>query len=389
MAGRWRRLAGGAALAAAACSLQGCSPAAAEGAARGHCPAVQLQGAGGRVEEAEAQQEIVVSCPPGLVYAGPRLQCSWVDRVCMADGPTEVQPSACTNRYNLTLRGHGLTEWPAGLAPMLLNPLLVAVRRADVLRRLARVRQADSRLPRTFDAESLKCVEPPYVDLDFQKATISHNNLFGQGPNEGPETLVFEGIASVHGEEVDMEISSTFVGPASGSPERNGLGGASGRLNINTTLPATLTFQFKRHKTGLPLVLPRVPLTLLGISQGDGEDVEVIASGLAEYFVSKHSLVEVHPMGAASYAFGGIARGVKEEDTLAKDPAKSSVTELWLDSLNRSAMLVFRNTSQFVLSVRALAGSQDFEFAGWSEVGREEVGRRVQCAQKQFRQLKH
>lgn len=386
-----------------ACWLQGCVNNDGEKKAPLEiCPSFHFDG-DGYVTQTPAGGVVQVSCPMDSVYSGPQLQCNWVDRYCVAYTQADIDPQFCMDQYNLTLYGRGLSHWPSGVHPKLVTPHgLLRTNSTHGIHKAQQGHGSDGRrleetiLPRIVTPEELKCGAEVFTDLDFQRAVVVQNNLFGQGPSRnGHKSLEFMGIAKVHGHSVNLELSAT-TNPRhemlGGTPERNGKGSAAGRIHLNTSFSVDVTFRFRSHSTGAPAVLPKVFLTLFDITKAGVGPLEVNVSGMSEYYLPKHPRFSIQQMGSDLYSFKG---GVGQEQqqllleshddgdggaaTAAEEPAKHKVKELWLDSLNRSAVLVFRETSEFSLSVRAPRGARDLEFAGWSELVDPQLGQKVAC----------
>merc|ERR550514_622301 len=45
--------------------------------------------------------------------------------------------------------------------------------------------------------------------MNFSTSVVSHSNLGGQGPDDGPETLVYQNIAVKSGSPVDMVVTAS------------------------------------------------------------------------------------------------------------------------------------------------------------------------------------
>jgi len=356
------------------------------------CPSFHFRHGHGFVHKAQAGEEPRIRCPTDMVYAGPRLQCGWVGRDCVAFTQADVDPQFCIDRYDLTMYGHSLTRWPAGQLPRLVTPQGVPRNDSsgDTHRSPAWIKKkrrlGEQVLPEIVTGDQLECAAEPYTDLDFRSAKVSNSNLFGLGPDkEGPATLEFVGVSDAHGSKVDLEISAeTGDGPVPDifDPASNGKSSATGLVAVNGSHPVSLRFNFKDHDTGAPKVLEKVFLTLYDISQSGDNGLEVNASGISEYFLSHHSVVEVHRPATSSYTFREASPGRQKHHggSHPLDIEKANVKELWLDSLSRSAVLVYRGVSSFSLSILASSSSgRAFEFAGFSQLASTRLGRRVDC----------
>ncbi|CAK0841572.1 unnamed protein product, partial [Prorocentrum cordatum] len=84
---------------------------------------------------------------------------------------------------------------------------------------------------------------------------VVRSNLGGAGPDFGrAPSLRYGNVAVVGGESVDLDISVQGDGSkyAAVSPERNGLQGHVGRVNVQAGTGVNLLFNFVAHDTSLP-----------------------------------------------------------------------------------------------------------------------------------------
>jgi len=172
-----------------------------------------------------------------------------------------------------------------------------------------------------------------------------------------------------------------------------------GRINLNSSSPVHLRFQFVSSGTESPVKLPKVLFTLFDlVGDGDHTDLELEVFGPSECIAPARmaSLIRnagKDPDGVPRYVIGDAAnktvkrsapdRALQDPDRALEDPDLSppeslkdgkSVREMWLDSVNRSAVFVFKGRSEFSVVARTRRG-QDLEFAGWSEVA--DLGQKV------------
>jgi hypothetical protein len=394
-----------------ASSLQGCSLALQRRKTQSPlevCPPVKF--GDGYVAESRAGELVRITCPRDYVYRGPAIECSWVDRFCVAYEEDEVNPDFCWNQYNLTLEGRGLSVWPEGLPPHIVAPPTSGFNKSTPVagpqsrmnfstmqaaiaagRRLesglgSRLESARlDALPRIVQPEQISCKDEAYTDLDFSHARIVHSNLGGYGPDQGAPTLQYKGIATFRDQKVDM-IVSTDLRYHPGDSKLNGKGSAMGRISMNGTHAAPLKFQFVNSLTQQPMYLTKLFFTLFDVSSiedAEHQNMEVVATGVREYFVSRKTAVPVRSLNGSSYLFGHVggpvldmASGTASGVGLPEDPGhlgnkrQANVKDLWLDSINRTVVLMFRDVSEFTLMVKVEPGplGRNFEFTGYSEV---------------------
>ena len=133
-----------------------------------------------------------------------------------------------------------------------------------------------------------QCVDG-YVDLSFDMATTTQNNLGGNGPDDGEESIVFSNVANHLGDSINLVLS---IKPGADYEltdlERNGMicntpfnsceeGGDFGQVNVKANTETTLLFQFQKDSTGEPVQLPGFLFTGLDIDGGGPmEEVYVV-----------------------------------------------------------------------------------------------------------------
>jgi len=178
----------------------------------------------------------------------------------------------------------------------------------------------------------------------------------------------------------------------SGRPERSGKGSAMGRINVNASTAVPFKFRFVRTNSQVPVVLKKVFFTFFDVAGGgsDANDKEITVGGISEYFLCDASSVDVTELENGQYIFGKAqpmdGSAAVEARPVADAASQLSVKDLWLNSLNRTVVVMFRDTSEFTVYVSVTPGvdGRDFEFTGWSEVA--SIGKhfvhRDQIAQK-------
>lgn len=373
------------------------------------CPAFTF-GDNGFVSQARAGELVVVTCPTDYTYQGPDLECSWVNRFCVAPSSSAtINPDNCYNQYNLTLAGHGLQVWPKGIDPTVVPPPSVASQKpsADMppaqTGPLAWVANASGTLPNSSNAISLgrrldpglpsiitpdhlACKDEAYTDLDFESVEVYDGYELDDAY---PWSLRYKEIAAQDGMKIDLLVTTDRAN-ISGRPERSGKGSAMGRININASTALPFSFKFVRSNSQEPVALKKVFFTLFDVAGGgdEGNDKEITVDHISEYFLSDQSSVAVTKLENGQYIFGRAQSldGVGALDTrpVAGAASQLSVKDMWLNSLNRTVVVMFRNTSEFTLYVSVTPGptGRDFEFTGWSEVA--SMGQKVFVASSQI-----
>lgn len=127
-----------------------------------------------------------------------------------------------------------------------------------------------------------KTTKPPciqnVVELNFENATVSHNNLGGQGPDDGEAWLLYSGIGKLNGNPFDMKVV-TNNDDYLGKIEKNGLNGKAGQINVKVESHADLTFSFIDSTTGDPVTLDAFYISLFDIDYGPAADEVIKVNG--------------------------------------------------------------------------------------------------------------
>lgn len=333
-----------------------------------------------RVAGSRAGESPNIACPTDFTYGGPRVECSWVDRVCVSrpEHGSGKASDVCWDQFNLTLAGQGLDAWPKQVEPrhQAWHPSRGSSLRSAPLTtiNLAEGRRNVSALPNIVSPEVLRCIEEPHVQLDFE-----HSEVVASVPSTDNRTLGwslrFAHLARVTpGGAVDLIVTRTENGQGPpGDPHLDGKGSAMGRVTINSSLgAASFKMQFVKEGTNTPVALKKVFFSLFDVVDGiDGvNNKDITVSGITEYFVSTETRLKVEKKGSDSFRFYG--------DGDDKKLGRTNVGMMWRNSLHRTVALMFRDTSEFVIKVvLPKEGNEvrDMEFAGWSEIVR--YGRKI------------
>jgi len=378
-------------------SLQGCAVKFLNSKTKGGsplevCPAFKFAG-NGYVSEARAGDIVNITCPTDFTYHGPAIECSWVDKFCVAYGENKINPEFCYNQYNLTLAGQGLTDWPDDVDPKIMPPptagnsmnmgganlaspaAAAAMAAATNASRMSKRGRLTTALPQLITPDHLSCKDETWADLDFEMTVVDHSQ---QIDDKYPWSLRYREITTVKGQKVDLLVT-TPKNNISGFSARTGKGSAMGRININCTNTVPLKFQFVKTLTDQPQVMSKVFFTVFDIVDASDpkNDKSVTLAGMQEYFVTQSTRVSVEPLDNGEYTFGRDPLAQNAAVTQQKPFSEMSVKEMWSYSVNSSVVFMFRNTSEFMLYVKVTPGPEgrDFEFTGWSEVA--QIGRKV------------
>lgn len=200
------------------------------------------------------------------------------------------------------------------------------------------------------------CEPSKATALDFARSDVTLNNLGGQGPNaDDAERLTFQGIATYEGTSVDLVVKTTSNYTLANSSDNGLHGGAFGQINLRSNNAVELEFQLQESATGDAVSLPEFYFTILDIDQSDNfHNERVYAEGFARAIESDVTDIETQLLDDGRTVFRSMQTGYTWDDpsdplnlAVAADPNDADHT---VDQSARSVMLVFHNTSKFILT---------------------------------------
>jgi len=180
--------------------------------------------------------------------------------------------------------------------------------------------------------------------MNFSHAVVSHSNLGGQGPDDGPETLVYQNIGIQDGASVDLVVTAATPYEPN-SALKNGLrGGLFGIINQKVNNAVDLNFRFVDRQVS-PVTMDPFFFTLYDIDQGmDHSSREsVTVRGFSEYRVGEETELRIEVMGDDSATFTSSLRGGKVDNPTHPMALTNAEKE-------RTVVLKFPETSEFSLS---------------------------------------
>ena len=218
------------------------------------------------------------------------------------------------------------------------------------------------------------CLQGSVTELDLTRATVSHSNLGGAGPdNYGKEVLKLTRVGTQSGVYFDLEVSAQSVYQAFNASS-NGIAGSFGQINVAAGTSCELEFTFKDSDTHAPMVLDSTVFTVYNLETGtlsrsgdtvggslsDEPRVAVTASGYDKSRITnpKSEVTETTLSdGDERFAVTSAARPYE---------LTSTVTGLNTPQLKRIVMLTYSRVSSFRLrfSVKGGSGGYDFTWAG-------------------------
>lgn len=181
--------------------------------------------------------------------------------------------------------------------------------------------------------------------LNFTQATVTHSNLGGMGPDDGPETIVYQDLGQKDGEIIDMIItaSSPYV---PNDALKNGVHTEHfGNLNLKVNHQVNLTFRFT-NRDGMPRVMDPFFLTFYDIDQGMSHESRESVSvwGFQQFKISEDSELDVIPLADDAAVFQSTLRGGKVDNP--KHPR--FLTEM---EEERTVVLTMPATSEFQVTL--------------------------------------
>jgi hypothetical protein len=180
--------------------------------------------------------------------------------------------------------------------------------------------------------------------MNFSTSVVSHSNLGGQGPDDGPETLVYQGVAIQDGQEVDLVVTAASPYEPN-SALKNGLhGGLFGIINQKVNNAVDLNFRFV-DRQGSPVTMDPFFFTLYDIDQGmdHASRESVTARGFSEYRVAEETELRIEVLGDDSATFTSSLRGGKVDNPTHPMALTNAEKE-------RTVVLKFPETSEFSLT---------------------------------------
>jgi len=222
-------------------------------------------------------------------------------------------------------------------------------------------------------AETRRLCTPERV-LNFTQAVISHSNLGGMGPDDGAETLVYQGLAQKDGESIDLTVTAASPYVPNDALKNGVHSDHFGNLNLKVNNQVNLTFRFT-NSLGSPRELDPFFLTFYDIDQGMSHESRESVSvyGFQEFKVSQDTELDIIALGDDAATFQSTLRGGKVDNP--KHPRFLTEVEE-----ERTVVLTMGATSEFQVTLTesnyaAVEQGRNFLFSGPSSsvCGREHL----------------
>jgi len=215
----------------------------------------------------------------------------------------------------------------------------------------------------------------PKVNLDFSLATVTRNNLGGKGPEEGKEGILYSNIASIDGEQIDLEVNA-LEPYFPFNIDMNGLNGNFAQINLGTPSATGWTgsceFKFSLLKGGSDEAYNAEWLyfSMFDLDQAKSNkkwnpkwQESLTVSGFASQYISDGTEIKIEQLDKRTYRYNSSQKGTGKDNP--RDPMK-------LDSvmLARTATFVYRSvsswTAKFAIGLPLAINGRNFLLAGKS-----------------------
>lgn len=180
-----------------------------------------------------------------------------------------------------------------------------------------------------------------FSKLELKK--VLHSNLGNHSPDDGPEGLVYEAVATQPGKEpipLIITVNATH-GYKIAHPRDNGIHGAYGVITLKQGTEADFRVKVLNSTTLKPIKLPKMALTFFDLdTHAGGTNVEYLkVGGYSEYLVTKSSEVEVKDLPDGRKKFSGSTPSTKGDQP--EDPYVLTVQQK-----NRAVTFEFQDSEK-------------------------------------------
>lgn len=209
-----------------------------------------------------------------------------------------------------------------------------------------------------------------WLNVDFFNAKLTSSNLGGLGPNlDDPEMLRFSDVGFLtcdlcEDRYVDL-ISWTNSSYAPKQPNKNGVSGTFGAVNVGTGGQVKLHFLFVERGTNTPIEQSSFYFSFFDFDQmpGDVSREAIMIKGFSYYFTSPSTQLEVTEAFHGYTQFQSTTAGTKSDNP-------ENPRDLSREQLDRSVAFFFEYTNVFDVIMKVSDGpksGRNFIFAGASE----------------------
>jgi len=222
-------------------------------------------------------------------------------------------------------------------------------------------------------AETRRLCLPERV-LNLTQAVVTHSNLGGMGPDDGPETIVYQNAGQRDGENLDMIISASSPYIPNDALKNGVHADHFGNVNLKVNNQVNLTFRFT-NRDGMPRSMDSFYLTFYDIDQGMSHESRESVSvwGFQNFKVSEDTELDIIALGDDAAIFQSTLRGGKVDNP--KHPRFLTEVEE-----ERTVVLTMPATSEFQVTLTesnyaAVEQGRNFLFSGPSSsvCGREHL----------------
>ena len=202
------------------------------------------------------------------------------------------------------------------------------------------------------------------IELDFSTASIAESNLGGEGPDGGEERILYQGVGTVDGESLDLEVREVSVAGNDYMAHNTAstmINGDFGQINMKADREATFEFCFLYTATGEQAVLEEFGYVYHDFDSGNNDRERLRAAGYSEYLTSESlsdadgpvpTQLDIVDLDDGRTQFTSTEKGIGKDN--AADP--DNLTEL---QKSRMVQLRYTNTACVTLSYSIILGDAD------------------------------
>jgi hypothetical protein len=220
-----------------------------------------------------------------------------------------------------------------------------------------------------------------YGDLDFEGATLRHNNLANFGPDGGEPALRYEGVlTSSTGQVIDLVVTNTsesvrtvFVAWHTNTSEFNTPTGKMISFVVQGNTAIDLNFAFVKSGTHEPVTLDEAHITIVDMDHSKDAALKerVLVADLDSYVIDPNAEIAVSIDSSnrvifESSAFGPPCVGTNDPMNLRTITCTDGASdqEVTVNQKRRSFLLTFEDVSNFNLTLDVPCTSAPQDCAG-------------------------
>ena len=202
------------------------------------------------------------------------------------------------------------------------------------------------------------------IQLDFSTATIAWSNLGGEGPDGGEQRILYEGVGTVDGAGLDLEVREVAVEGNDYMAHNTAstmINGEFGQINMKADREATFEFCFLYSDSGEQAVLEEFGYVYHDFDNGNSDRERLRAAGQSEFLTSEDladadgpvpTQLDIETLDDGRVQFTSTEKGTGKDN--AADPDDLSALQK-----SRMVQLRYTDTACITLSFTILVGDAD------------------------------